>query len=186
MDEYAADQYVEPPRYNFGGQDNSQLIKYLDPNTQKQKLLIQLFGLVWDEKSQKWIDGDDDKAIVKTLEGRQWVENIISPYFTVSSTTNRFKYNQVVMLVQNLIDDLAGTLRVKSKRRAYGIDLADGKDVGNLIWRACAMNLMRSNERGIDVMLLNQNTKFVESRNTISNKKDGGFLKGLNPLNSLK
>ena len=58
--------------------------------------------------------------------------------------------------------------------------------MGNLIWRACAMNLMRSNERGIDVMLLNQNTKFVESRNTISNKKDGGFLKGLNPLNSLK
>tara|TARA_R100001086_G_C11736833_1_gene231332 strand:- start:137 stop:697 length:561 start_codon:yes stop_codon:yes gene_type:complete len=186
MDEYSPDQYIGEPKYNFGSQDSSQLIQYLDPNTQKQKLLIQLFGLEWDEKKQTWIEGKERSAIVQSQMGRHWVENIITPYFTVSATTNRLKKNEIVLLIDNLIDDMAATFRSRSKRNAYGIDLKDVTDVGNLIWRSCATNLLRSNERGIDVMLLNQNTKFIESKNTVSSKKDGGFLSKLNPMNSLK
>ena len=46
-------EYGEPPKYNFGEMQNTaELIRYLDPNLQKQKLLIQLFGLEWNEKTQ--------------------------------------------------------------------------------------------------------------------------------------
>jgi len=185
MEEYQQDPY-EHPRYNFTEpQNTAELIKYLDPNLQKQKLLVQLFGLQWDEKKQTWTQPDATAALIKTEKGHQWVENIIGPFFTVSATTNRLKNNQIVRLVHGLIDEIKSTFRVESKREVYGIHIENSREVGNLIIRACALNLYRSNEKGIDVNLLNQNTKFVESRN-ISTNKQGGFFKSLNPLNAFK
>ena len=185
MEEYQQDPYETPRNYNFESQNNAELIRYLDPNLQKQKLLVQLFGLEWDEKKQTWTQPDASTALIKTEKGHQWVENIISPFFTVSATTNRLKNNQIVRMIHSLIDELHSTFRIKPKRDVYGIQIDNAKEIGNLIIRACALNLYRSNEKGVDVNLLNQNTKFVESRN-ISKQKQGGFFKGLNTLNAFK
>lgn len=179
-------EYGEPPKYNFGEMQNTaELIRYLDPNLQKQKLLIQLFGLEWNEKTQLWEQNNSRKALITTDKGRLWVENLLSPFFTVSTTTNRLQHNQIVRLIHSLVDEIGSTLKVKSKREIYGVKISNVREIGNLIIRACSLNLFRSNEKGIDVNLLNQNTKFVESRN-ISQQKQGGFLKGLNPLNAFK
>lgn len=175
------------PQYNFGDGEKNQaeLLKYLDPNIQRQKLMIQLFALEWDEKKEVWVQNGNSNVLIKTAKGRSWVENLTSPFFTVSTTTNRLKQNQIIRMIHNLIDEIAYTLRVKSKRELYGIEIENFMEVGNLITRACFLNLSRSSERGIDVMLLNQNTKFNEIRN-ISQQKGGGFFKALNPLNALK
>jgi len=175
------------PQYHFGQeqQNQAELMKYLDPNTQRQKLMIQLFDLEWNEKRQVWAQQNAEKVLIKTLKGQAWVENLISPFFTVSTTTNRLKHNQIIRMIHHLVDEIADTLRVKSKRELYGIEIENLTEIGNLVTRACFLNLSRSSERGIDVMLLNQNTKFIESRN-ITQERTGGFLKGLNPLNALK
>ena len=186
MQEFEQENYTDAPKYNFGEtQNTAELIRYLDPNLQKQKLLIQLFGLEWNEKKQLWEQKSTQRALISTEKGRLWVENLLSPFFTVSTTTNRLKNNQIVRLIHNLVDEIGSTLKVRSKRETYGIRIDHVREVGNLIIRACALNLFRSNEKGIDVNLLNQNTKFVESRN-ISQQKQGGFLKGLSPLNAFK
>ena len=77
-----------PQQLSFGGQNQAELIKYLDPNLQRQKLMIQLFNLEWNEKKQSWIQKDVGRALIKTHEGKLWIENLIGPFFTVSSTTN--------------------------------------------------------------------------------------------------
>jgi|TARA_Y100000296_G_scaffold65009_1_gene76427 hypothetical protein len=185
--EYEQENYVNAPQYHFGEGERNQaeLLKYLDPNVQRQKLMIQLFALEWDEKKQLWLQKDKSKVLIRTPKGKSWVENLISPFFTVSTTTNRLKHNQIIRMIHHLVDEIADTLKVRSKRELYGIEIENLREVGNLITRACFLNLSRSSDKGIDVMLLNQNTKFVESRN-ISQQKSGGFLKGLNPLNALK
>jgi hypothetical protein len=174
-----------PQQLSFGGQNQAELIKYLDPNVQRQKLMIQLFNLEWNEKKQSWIQKDVGKALIKTHEGKLWIENLIGPFFTVSSTTNRLKHNQIVRMIHDLIGEYASTINVGTKRINYGIDISDIREVGNLITRSCFLNLSRSSERGIDVNLLNQNVKFVESRN-IAERKGGSFLGNLNPLNAFK
>ena len=43
MQEFEQENYTDAPKYNFGEtQNTAELIRYLDPNIQKQKLLIQL------------------------------------------------------------------------------------------------------------------------------------------------
>jgi len=183
-------EYEENPgmgggNYHFASQHQGALISYLDPNTQRQKLMIQLFGLEWDEKGQVWKQNTPENALIKTTGGRIWLENLIAPFFTVSSTTNRLKHNQIVRMIHSLVDEIAMTIKVKSKRDEYGIEISDINEIGNLVTRTCFLNLNRSSERGIDVNLLNQNTKYVESRN-INSQRGGSFLKGLNPLNAFK
>ncbi len=186
MQEYQEYQENEIPKYNFeNNQSTAELIRYLDPNRQKSALLIQLFGLEWNDSKQNWENKDPRKALISSRKGRQWIDNLLAPFFTVSTTTNRLKHNQIVKLIHSLVDEIGSTLKVKSKRNTYGIKIDNVVQIGNLVTRACALNLFRSNERGIDVNLLNQNTKFVESRN-ISQNKGGSMLGSLNPLNAFR
>jgi len=174
------------PYFDFDEKDNiSALIKYLDPNTQKQKLLIRLFNLEYSRKQKRWIQKDKDHALIKTKAGMQWVQNITEPFFGVSAVTNRFKRNDIILLTHNLINEIGDTMKVRSKRDKYGIGIDNIKEVGNLIVRSCAINLFRSNERGIDVNLLNQNTKFLEHR-MVSTKDKKSLMDKFNPGNALK
>ena len=97
MQEY---QENEIPNYNFeNNQSTAELIRYLDPNRQKSALLIQLFGLEWNDSKQNWENKDPRKALISSRKGRQWIDNLLAPFFTVSTTTNRLKHNQIVKLI---------------------------------------------------------------------------------------
>lgn len=172
--------------FDFEDKDNiSALIKYLDPNTQKQKLLIRLFNLEYSPKQRRWIQKDKEHALIQKKAGMQWIQNITEPFFGVSAVTNRFKRNDIISLTHNLIDEIGDTMKVKSKREKYGIGIDNIREVGNLIVRSCAFNLFRSNERGIDVNLLNQNTKFLEHR-MVNTKDQKSLMDRFNPGNALK
>ena len=83
--------------FDFEDKDNiSALIKYLDPNTQKQKLLIRLFNLEYSPKQRRWIQKDKEHALIQKKAGMQWIQNITEPFFGVSAVTNRFKRNDII------------------------------------------------------------------------------------------
>lgn len=141
--------------------DTSQILAYLNLETEYIELYQQLTGKRWDIDAQKFKDIPGEEPLVSKPAGIQWILRVIKPYFSKSATVNDLTDERINIFMRQLSIHLKNVLISDNNRERFGINTYDIDIIIQLVRDYCHLNLNRS-ANGNELNAITKMTKSTE------------------------